>query len=482
MLTFIRPVLYLTGMMQLIVAGMMLIPCLLEIFSAGPDAGAFFDSAIITGFIAFALILSMKMEVRTLNVKQMFLMVTVTWIITCATCAIPFITAEIDLSYTDAFFEAMSGLTTTGSTVITGLDGLPGGILLWRSLTQWLGGIGIVGIAIVLFPFMRIGGMQLFKSESSEKGEKVVAQARIFAASLMGVYVIISIMSALAFHLAGMNWFDALNHMMAAVSTGGFSTRDASIGYYNSLPVIWAAVFSMLLGSLPFTWYIKLGVNFKTASVDRQIRTLFIMVVLFSCAMTAWIAHTTDYNLVTAFSHAALNVVSIMSTTGFVSADYSQWGSFAVMLLFLLYFSGGCTGSTSGSIKFFRWQIFFSSIRQQLLKMMLPHRVVPVQFNNKCVSDEVKDAVANFIILFFLAWLFSSLALALTGLDLITALTAALSAISNVGPGFGPIVGPAGNFAPLNDVAKWICSFTMLLGRLEILVVIMVFTRSFWRD
>lgn len=482
MLTFIRPVFYLAGMMQLITAGLMLIPCLLELLSNGPDAQGFFDSAVITGFVAMALILAMKTEIRSLNVRQMFLLVTITWLVTCFTSSLPFMTTQIRLSFTDAFFEAMSGMTTTGSTVIVGLDNLPGGILLWRALMQWLGGIGIVAIAIVLFPFMRIGGMQLFKTESSEKGEKVVAQARIFAASLIGVYLIVSIMSAALFHLAGMNWFDAICHMMTAVSTGGLSTKDASIGYFNNYGVIWASTFSMLVGSLPFVWLIKLGVQFKGACRDKQVHTLLIVAGLFSLVMTAWILNTTNYTLFEAFSHATHNVVSIMSTTGYASTDYSQWGSFAVMLFLLLYFCGGCTGSTTGSIKFFRWQIFFSSLRQQLLKTMLPHRITPVKFNNKTVNDEVKDSVANFIILFFITWLIAAMALALTGLDFVTALTGALSSISNAGPALGNVIGPAGTFAPLNDAAKWICSFTMLLGRLEILVVIMVFTRSFWRD
>ncbi len=482
MLTFIRPVLYLAGMMQLIVAGMMLIPCLLETLSRGPDAQAFFDSAVITGFISLSLILAMKSDIRSLNVKQMFLLVTTTWIITCVTCALPFMTTIAQMSFTDAFFEATSGITTTGSTVMTGLNDMPGGILLWRSLLQWVGGIGIVGIAIVLFPFMRIGGMQLFKSESSEKGEKVIAQAKIFAASLIGVYLLISITSAVIFRLAGMDWFDAINHMMTGVSTGGLSTKDSSIGYYNSIPIIWAAVFTMIMGALPFTWYMKLTVDFNSALGDRQVKAVLSCMLLSVLVMTAWVASYMDMPISWALSHAALNVVSIMTTTGFVSDDYTTWGGFAVMAFFCLCFIGGSTGSTTGSIKLFRWQIFFSSVRQQLLKMMLPHRVIPVRFNSKCVSDEVKDAVANFIILFFLSWLIISLALAMTGLDFVTALTGSLSSLSNVGPGFGDIIGPAGSFAPLNDVAKWICAFAMILGRLEILAVIMVFTRSFWRD
>jgi trk system potassium uptake protein TrkH len=482
MLLFLRPVLYLTGMMQLIVAGLMMIPCLLEILSGGPDADAFLESAMITGGVALALILSMKSEFRSLTVRQMFLLVVITWAITSLTCALPFIVGQIDLTFTDAFFEAVSGITTTGGTVIVGLNDLPGGILLWRSLLQWLGGIGIVGIAIVLFPFMRIGGMQLFKSESSEKGEKIFAQAKVFAASLIGIYLTISIISVILFHLAGMNWFDAINHMMTAVSTGGFSIKDSSLGYYASIPVLWAGIASMLLGALPFTWYMLLGVDTKRAWRDEQVRSFLIVTIVICLMMTAWVTGRGIFHGFEAFSHASFNVISVMTTTGFASTDYNQWGSFALTLFFTLYFIGGCTGSTTGSIKLFRWSIIIISLKQQMLRMMSPHRVTRLVYNGRPFSEEVRDAVANFIVLFFLAWIVASLLLGLTGLDLDTSISGALSAISNVGPGLGEIIGPAGSYAPLNDAAKWILSFAMLLGRLEILVVMLVFMRAFWKD
>lgn len=482
MIQFMRPVLYLSGLMQMIVAGLMMVPCMLEILSHGQDAEAFLDSALITVSIGLSLILAMRGDLKNLTVRQMFMLVSTAWFLTAATSALPFVITGVDLSYTDAFFESVSGLTTSGGTVIVGLDNLPGGILLWRSLTQWLGGIGIIGVSIVLLPFMRIGGMQLFKSESSEKGEKVVGQAKVFAASLMTVYLTISILSALLFHMAGMNWFDAINHMMAAVSTGGFSNKDSSIGYYNSNAICWAATAGMTLGALPFTWYIRLGGGNLHVLRDRQVKTMLIVFAVAALMMTAWVAHSTPHDLWTAFSLSTHNVVSIITTTGFVATDYSQWGSFAVMLFFLLYFVGGCTGSTSGSIKIFRWEILFITVREQIQKMIMPHRVVRMTYDNRPFTDEVRDSVLAFIIMYFIIWLISSLLLALTGLDLVTSLSGALSAISNTGPGFGDIIGPAGNFAPLNDAAKWICSFTMLLGRLEIYVLVMIFTRAFWKD
>lgn len=468
--------------MQLVVAALMLLPMTLELLYGGPDAEAFLEAILIIVGMSLLAISANRGTKLQLSMKQTFLLVAYTWALTAVSCALPFIIASVDLSITDAVFESVSGITTTGSTVIVGLDNLPSGILLWRSLTQWLGGIGIVGISIVLFPFMRIGGLQLFKSESSEKGEKVFAQAKTFASSLITIYFTISIVSAILFHLAGMDWFDAINHMMAAVSTGGFSSKDASLGYYQSLPILWAAVAGMLLGALPFTWYMLLGVDWRRALNDEQVKSFLRIVAVFSIAMTIWLMPSGQYSGWAAFSHATHNVVSIITTTGFVSTDYSLWGSFALMLFIILYFVGGCTGSTTGSIKIFRWSIIFISLRQQLLRMMMPHRVSRLVYNGKPFSEDVRDAVANFIVLYFITWLITSLALSLTGVDLVTSLTGALSALSNTGPGFGHIIGPAGTFAPLNDAAKWICSIAMMLGRLEILGVIMVFMRSFWRD
>jgi trk system potassium uptake protein len=482
MLLFLRPIFYISGLMQLIVAALLLLPLTLELLYGGPDAEGFLEAILIILGMSLLAITANRGTKLHLNMRQTFLLVVYTWALTTISCALPFITTGINLSITDAIFEATSGITTTGGTVIVGLDNLPSGILLWRSLTQWLGGIGIVGISIVLFPFMRIGGLQLFKSESSEKGEKIFAQAKVFATSLITIYLTLSIISVLLFHLAGLDWFEAINHMMSAVSTGGFSTKDASLGYFQSEPVLWAATFSMLMGALPFTWFMLLGVDTRRALNDQQVHQFFKVVIVLCALMTVWVMNSTAYSGWQALNHATFNVVSVVTTTGFVSDDFMKWGSFAVMLFFICYFVGGCTGSTTGSVKLFRWSIIFISLRQQLLRMMMPHRVSRLVYNGKPFSEDVRDAVANFIVLFFLAWIASALALSLTGLDLVTALTGALSAISNVGPGMGEIIGPAGNFSSLNDAAKWILSLTMLLGRLEILGVLLVFMRSFWRD
>jgi trk system potassium uptake protein len=342
---------------------------------------------------------------------------------------------------------------------------------------------------VVLFPFMRIGGMQLFKTESSEKGDKVVVQARTFAFSLMAIYLIASIAAAFAFNFAGMNWFDAINHMMTGVSTGGFSIKDASLGFYNDNAIYWAAIFAMILGSLPFTWYMKLVIDARAAGTDQQVGVFFKLIAIMSAMMLVWLlvirptspglgANATWFDY---YTHATTNLISIVTTTGFVTTDYMQWGSFPITLFLIALFVGGCSGSTSGSIKTMRWQIFFSSLYAHFLKMVQPHRVTPIFYNGRAISDEVKDSTIGFIALFFVCWLVLTLLLSLTGLDFDTSLSAAAANIANVGPGIGPIVGPAGNYSSLTDAAKWILSFAMLLGRLEILVILLVFTPAFWR-
>jgi len=482
MLLFLRPVLYVAGLMQLIVAGFMTLPLLLELVSHGPDAEAFFEATLITGAIALSLTLSTHAEIRQLSVRQMFLLVVFTWGLTAITCTLPYTISQIDLTFTDALFEAVAGITTTNNTVIADLENQSAGLLLWRALTQWLGGISVVGMTIVLFPFMRIGGLQIFKSEGPDRSDRIFTQARALSTSLITVYLTISIISALLYHFAGLNWFDAITHMMATVSTGGFSTHNESLAYYDSLPVLWAAVGGMLLGALPFTWFMLLGVDIRRALSDHQVRNFIALTLLLALALGLWLHYMNDMPLDAAATHGLFGIVSMMTTTGLSAGNFLHWGGFVVTLFFILYFVGGCTGSTTGSLKIFRWNVAFISLRQQLLKMMLPHRVVSLTYNGKTFSDEVRDSVANFIILFVMTWLAAALALSATGLDPVTSISGALAALANTGQSLSAQYGPGSNFAALQDQAKWILSITMLIGRLEILVAIMTIMPSFWRD
>ncbi|HYD31630.1 MAG TPA: TrkH family potassium uptake protein, partial [Azospirillaceae bacterium] len=400
-----------------------------------------------------------------------------------AVCALPFLFSSLRMSVTDSVYEAVSGLSTTGGTVIVGLDNAPPGILLWRALLNWFGGVGIIVMAITILPVLRVGGMQLFRTESSDRSEKPFTTLRETANAITATYILLTIASALLFHLAGMGWFDAVCHAMAALSTGGFSTKDSSLGWFNSDAVLWVATFSMLAGALPLTWYIRL---LRERRVDvlfnSQVHWLVGVIVVATLAMTAWVHLVVGLAPWQALSHAAVNVTSIITDAGLVSTDYGTWGSFAVTAFFFFYFIGGCTGSTSGSIKIFRWEILFESVKMQLKRMMRPHRVVVPLYAGKKIDADVIESVVNFVSIYIITFTVFSLVMAAIGLDFITATSSIASAMAGAGPGLGPIVGPAGTFQPLPDAAKWVLCAAMLLGRLEIFTVLVLLTRGFWKE
>jgi trk system potassium uptake protein TrkH len=349
-------------------------------------------------------------------------------------------------------------------------------------LLNWFGGIGIIVMAIAILPVLRVGGMQLFRTESSDRGDKPFATVRDTANGITLTYLGLTVLSAILFNVAGMDWFDAVCHAMAAVSTGGFSTKDASLGYFESIPILWAAVASMIAGAVPLTYYIRLLRDFGGAALaDSQVWTLMGILAASVAAMTAWAYFEVGLEFIPALSHSAVNVVSIITDAGFVSTDYSAWGGFPMVAFFFFYFIGGCTGSTSGSIKIFRWQILFASMQAQMIRMLQPHRVVVRAYNGKPVQPDVVDGVINFVFAYILSYVILTLLIAATGLDMLTASSSVASALAGAGPGLGPIVGPAGTFAPLPDAAKWVLCLAMLLGRLEVFTVIVLFTRTFWK-
>lgn len=442
----------------------------------------FVASSAISAAAGISLVLATHGEMEGLGLRQMFLLTSMSWVAVCAFGALPLALSDHGLRYVDAFYEATSGLSTTGGTVIVGLDTMTPGILLWRALLNWLGGIGIIAMAIVALPFLRVGGMQLFRTESSDKSEKPFAQSRHLALAILAVYLALSLASALLFHLSGMRWFDAICHAMAAVSTGGFSTRDASLGAFPNLGTYWAATVSMISGALPLTYYVRVLQRGGRAMWDSQVWVFLAVLAVCIGAMTLWVEATQDMPFWTGLSHAAVNVTSIITATGFVSTDYSLWGGFAVTAFFSFYFIGGCTGSTSGSIKIFRWQILSMSIYNQFRQMIHPHRVVRLVYNEQVVGQDVIGSVVSFVFAYIASFALLSVALSALGLDFVTSVSAVAAALAGAGPGLGPIVGPAGTYAPLPDAAKWILSLAMLLGRLEIFTLLVIVLPDFWRD
>lgn len=478
-----RPILYVVGLLLCGLAAAMLVPAAADAALANPDWRVFLASASATGFFGMLLVLTNRgRKALVLDVRQAFLLTTAAWSAMGAFSALPFLFLGQGLDYTDAFFEAVSGLTTTGSTVLVGLDGMPPGILLWRAILQWIGGIGIIVMAIIVLPFLRVGGMQLFRSESSERSEKVVARPYELVSYIALIYLGLTAACFFAYWAAGMSAFDALCHAMTTLATGGFSTHDASFTAFGQPAIQWLAVLFMLLGSLPFVAYIRtLQRRQMPIWRDSQVRGFLAFVASASLAVTAWLAWTTGIPAVEALRLAIFNVTSIVTTTGYASADYMEWAGLAVGIFLFLTVVGGCTGSTAGGIKFFRHQVLWVVTRSHLRFLIRPHVVSVATYQGRALPDDIAPSVLAFIFVFLASVAVVALGLSGFGLDLVTSLSGAATAVSNVGPGLGPIIGPAGNFGTLPDGAKWLLAGAMLLGRLELFTVLVLFQREFWR-
>ncbi|HYC04339.1 MAG TPA: TrkH family potassium uptake protein [Azospirillaceae bacterium] len=477
----LRPVFNIISILVFFLGLGMLVPALADLAVGNRDWKAFVVAAAFTVGISGAVYLSTQDEPKPLTVRQFFLLTTLSWLVTALVCAVPFMWSTLHLSFTDAVFESMSGLTTTGGTVIVGLDNAPPGVLLWRALLNWFGGVGIIVMAITILPVLRVGGMQLFRTESSDRGEKPFATLRETANAIALIYVTLTVLAAVAYRLAGMPTFDAICHAMAVIATGGFSTKDASIGAFGSQAIIWVTTFGMLAGSLPLTWYIRALRGTGRVS-DEQIKLFLIVMLAASVVMSIHVLLVTDLPPSWAITHAFMNVVSIATTTGFVSADYSLWGNFAVTFFFLLFFVGGCTGSTTGAIKIFRWMILFKGIRVQMTRMVQPHRIALPMYEGKPVGADVIESVINFAVMYFVVFAVLTAAVAAQGMDFVTAVTGVAAAIGNVGPALGHLIGPAGTYQPVEDGVLWVFTLGMLLGRLEIFTALILLSPGFWRS
>jgi trk system potassium uptake protein TrkH len=395
--------------------------------------------------------------------------------------ALPFVFIQ-HISYSDAFFETMSGITTTGSTVLQGLDTMHPSILLWRSILQWLGGVGFIVMGVAILPFLNVGGMRLFQTESSDWSDKAESKTRRVAIDILLVYIILSTCCYIGYRITGMNEFDALNHAMTTISTGGYSTSDGSMGHFST-GAHWNAIIFMFLGGLPFLLFIRAFNRRNIFHLLRDAQVLgFIKLVLFcSISLTAYLVLTGQFLLADALRLSLFNVISVLTTTGFGLDDFVSWGDFSVMIFFALFFFGACSGSTAGGIKIFRFQIALSLLKRQLMLLMHPHGIFPQKYNNRTVSDDILRSLIAFVLAYMATIIVATFLLTLFGATSMVALSAAITAVSNVGPGLAPSIGPSGNFADFPDASKWILSICMLMGRLEILTVAVMFSRHFWR-
>jgi trk system potassium uptake protein TrkH len=477
-----RPILNVLGLLLCIESLAMLIPMFFDLINSNPDWRQFFFISCLTFLIGLVLFIGFKKEKMKIDLRQAFLLTVLSWFLIALFGSFPFIYASSSLSFTDAFFESVSGITTTGSTVISNLDVLSEGILIWRSLLQWFGGIGIIVLAVAILPTLQVGGMQLLHMEHDDPYEKAIPKINKFIIEIISLYIFLTILCFIFYYIFGMSGFDALIHCMTTISTGGFSNHNLSFAYFNSYSLELISVGFMILGSLPFVIYLQF-IHGKKNSIlkDDQIK-LFIFLLIFIIFITAiWIKTYLNIEWIKAIKLSVFNITSIFTGTGYVSSNYNNWGSFGLIIILIIMFIGGCAGSTTGGIKIFRLQILFRGVKLQIKKLTQPHAVFLMKFNGKTVTENTYFSIISFFFIYILIFILSSICLSFFGLDFLTALSASASAISNVGPGIGEIIGPLGNYYSINDKAKWILALTMLIGRLEIFTILILFSKNFWK-
>lgn len=478
-----RSILYALGNFLSGIAVLMLLPALADYLMDHRNWTGFIAGTAITGGSGGAMILAFRTSRKpVIGRREGFLLTSLTWILICAFAALPFALSGSGLSYTDAFFEAMSGLTTTGSTVMAGLDTESHGILLWRAMLQWIGGIGIIVLAVMMLPFLGVGGMQLFRTEFSEKTDKIRARAVDVTWEIFSIYAVLTVICSVLLTVAGMPLFDAVCHGMTTVATAGFSTKDASIGYYGPA-VQWIITVFMFIGGLAFMLMARLvwHADWRSFLRDEQIHWYAFTMACVIVLMTLWQFGMNDRDFENAFRSSAFNVVSILTTSGFSSEDYSAWGTFPLTLFMILLFVGACTGSTAGGMKIFRFCILGSFAKWHIRSLVHRNRVLLPTYNGIPVTEDIIRSVIGFIVLYIFTFVILGLAIAAFNIDILTAYSAAAQALGNVGPGLGPIIGPAGNYASLPDGVKWLLAAGMMIGRLELLTVMVLFTPTFWR-
>ncbi len=475
-----KTVFFTLGILQIILGIFMLIPIFVQFFFKEIDS-SFFGASIITIIFGTLFFLSNLDHDKKLNLQQAFLLTALSWLSIAIFGSLPLIFSEVNFSFTNAFFESMSGITTTGSTIISNLEDMPKAILFWRAILQWLGGIGIIVMAITLMPIMNVGGMQLFKISNSDSSEKILPKSKEIALRLIYIYTGLTTLCAISYKILGMNTFDSITHSMTTIATGGFSNYNDSIGFFNSFSIEISAMIFIILGSLPFIAYIKfLNGNRRIFFSDIQIRT-FLKIILISILILSiylFLDKSSELN----FRTVLFNVISILTGTGYVNAQFDNWGGFPLIIFIGLMFIGGCAGSTTCGIKIFRFQILYSFILNQLKKIIYPKGIFVLKYNQSPVDDKFTASIISFIYMYLVIFFAITALLSLTGLDFITSISGAATSISNVGPGLGSTIGPNGNFSSLPDVSKWILSFGMILGRLELFAILVLFLPSFWRN
>ena len=475
-----KTVFFTLGILQIILGVFMFIPITFQFIYSEIDS-SFFGASIVTIIFGTLFFLSNLDHDKKLTLQQAFLLTALSWLSIAIFGSLPFIFSDLNFSFINAFFESMSGITTTGSTIISNLDEMPKSILLWRAILQWLGGTGIIIMAITLMPIMNVGGMQLFKISNNDSSEKILPKSKEIALRLIYIYISLTLLCGLTYKIFGMSFFDSLTHSMTTIATGGFSNYNESIGFFNSVSIEISAMIFIILGSLPFIAYIKfLSGDKKILFNDAQIRTFFKIIIFSIIILSIYliISGSAELNLRSIF----FNIISILTGTGYINAEFDTWGSFTLILFLGLMFIGGCAGSTTCGVKIFRIQILYLFVVNQLKKMIYPKGVFVLKYDQNPIDNKFISSIISFIYLYLVIFFVLTALLSLTGLDFITSISGAATSISNVGPGLGSIIGPNGDFSALPDISKWILTLGMILGRLELFAILVLFLPSFWRN
>tara|TARA_B100000686_G_C16710493_1_gene928828 strand:- start:86 stop:1471 length:1386 start_codon:yes stop_codon:yes gene_type:complete len=460
---------------------MMICPAILNFLSKEKEWTIFASTGIIIFFIGITIILAFKSRELKIGNKETFLLTFLSWLLLAAISALPFYLSNLNLSYTDSFFEATSGITTAGSTIIENLNKASPGILIWRAILQWLGGIGIIVMAVAALPLLHISGLQLFFSEQTEGSDKLKESVKNIASSIIIIYVVLTLICALCLKIAGMSVFDSICHAMTTLATGGYSTQNNSIGHYNNIAIELIIITGMILASLPFILFVKSLNNINHLLFDSQVKKFIFLILIAILFMSLWLTYQSEINILEAIRISSFNVISIITGTGYSTSDFTQWGGFAVTLLFIFMFIGGCTGSTTGGIKIFRLQILFKVINQQIKKIIKPHQVINISYEKSTLEDKTIISILSLIFLFISTTIIVAAILCFLGIDILSALSAAATAIAVVGPGLSSEIGPAGNFSQFPNTAKWTLSMAMIIGRIEFFAVLILLLPSFWK-
>ena len=478
-----KTVFFLIGILLIVLGASMLGPYALQVI-LHEGSHSFISASFVTIFIGVLFILANLEKEFKLNLRQTFLFSSLAWVMVALFGSLPFVLSTQNFTFSEAFFESMSGITTTGATIISDLDSSPKSILLWRAIMQWLGGIGIVVMAITILPLLKVGGMQLFKMEGPDSTEKILPRTVEVAAIIISTYIVLTFLCGFFYWVFGMTMFDSVSHAMTTIATGGFSTHNDSIGFFKNPNIEIVASIFIILGSIPFISYLKFAQgNRKVFFNDVQIKGLIYLLVISITVMFFYLMFISyESSLLDKIRVSSFNVISILSGTGYVTDDFGLWGKFSLVFFLLLMFIGGCAGSTACGIKIFRLQMLLIFLKNQIQKLISPNSVIITKYNNQKISDNFINSVIIFIFMFLFIFLIMAMLLSISGLDFITSISGAASSISNVGPGLGDIIGPNGNYQAIPDISKWILSIGMLLGRLELFAVLVLFFPSFWRN